>query len=349
MAKNFNLKKATPYHFATDIVISPATTYAGELALPYLAPAVKLASSVANGYVTELDGITSKAVVSTLTPGTMIKASGCAWDNDPTSLTLGEKVLSTVDMMVNEQVCRGTIYPTWVATQMRGRNGAIPADFGDFLLSVVAGKTAEEIEDRIWIGGGSPTMAGFLSNSGTFNRAGLGAGALVPGASGSSYYSAGKTRGVAISAITNANIDDGLNSAYATAVAGCPGILQKDDCKFFVNQKTYGLYMQFLALSGNGQGVGMLSLNQDFNALQYLGIPVVACPGMPDDAIVLAQSSNLFFGTNLGTDVTEAKLIPFYEYDGSDNVGVAMRFAVGVQVGIPDDVVVASTAAILPA
>ena len=53
MAKNFNLKKATPYHFATDIAVSPATTYAGELALPYLAPAVKLAATVSNGYVTE--------------------------------------------------------------------------------------------------------------------------------------------------------------------------------------------------------------------------------------------------------------------------------------------------------
>lgn len=349
MAKNYNLTKATPYHMATDIVVSPSTTYAGVLSLPYLAPAVKLATSVANGYVTELDGITSKAVVSTLTPGTMIKAAGCAWDNDPTTLTLGEKVLTVVDMMVNEQVCRGTIYPTWVSTQMKGRNGSIPADFADFLLTTVAGKAAEEIEDRIWVGGGSPTFAGFLSNDAEFNRAGLGAGALVPGAASASYYSAGTTRGVAITAISNSNVLAGFASAYDTAAAGCPGILAKDDTQFLVNAKTWGMFMQALANAGSNQGVNMQGANQGFTSLVYLGIPVNLAPGMPNDCIVLCQSSNLFFGTNLGTDVTEAKLIPFYEYDGSDNVGVKMQFAVGVQCGIPDNVVVATTTAILPA
>ena len=47
--------------------------------------------------------------------------------------------------------------------------------------------------------------------------------------------------------------------------------------------------------------------------------------------------------------MTEAKLIPFYEYDGSDNVGISMRMAIGVQIGVASDIVLGTTAAILPA
>ncbi len=336
------------YELATDIAVS-ANTYAGELALPYLTPAVKTATSVANGYVTSLDAITSKAVVSSLTAGTMIKASACDWDNDPTTLTLKEKVLTTVDMMVNERVCRGTIYPTWVGRNFNGRNGAIPSDFATFLMSTVAGKTAEEIEDRIWIGGALPNFTGFLSNDAVFDRAGFGASQLVCGASSGGYVGAGLTNGQAITATGSAVVNADLGLVYDKAVAQCSGILGKSDTQFLVNAKTYGHYMMHLANSGSGQGVNMQGSNQSFADITFLGIPVNVCTGMPDDCIILCQASNLFFGTNLGTDTTEAKMIPFYEYDGSDNVGISMRFQVGVQVGVPENVVVGAKTAVLPA
>ena len=46
------------YNFAFPTV-SPNTTYAGELALPYLAP-VTSANSIVNGYMTSLAGVRSK-------------------------------------------------------------------------------------------------------------------------------------------------------------------------------------------------------------------------------------------------------------------------------------------------
>ncbi len=337
MNKNYKFKSAK-FELATDIAVA-SNSYAGVLSLPYLAPAVKLADSVANGYVTELDGITQKAVVNTLTPGTMIKAAGCDWDNDPTTLSLGESVLEVTDLMVNERVCRKTIYPTWIGAGFSGRNGAIPSDFASFLVSTVANKTAEEVEDRIWKGGASPTFKGFLSNDGVFDRPGLAAGQMAI---------AGGVNGQAITAITAANVVEGFGKVYANGNANCPGIMGKADTQFLVNQKTFGLYMQALGESGLLQGVNLQGANQSFGSLVYLGVPVNVCPGMPDDAIILCQSSNLFFGTNLGTDMTEAKLIPFYEYDGSDNVGISMRMAIGVQIGVASDIVLGTTAAILP-
>ena len=51
----------------------------------------------------------------------------------------------------------------------------------------------------------------------------------------------------------------------------------------------------------------------------------------------------MVFGTNLATDWTEARVIPTYEYDGSDNVRIVMNFAVGVQCAVATDGVYGST------
>jgi hypothetical protein len=64
---------------------------------------------------------------------------------------------------------------------------------------------------------------------------------------------------------------------------------------------------------------------------------------MPDDCIVATYKDNLVFGTNLGTDLTEAQLIPTYQYDGSDNVRIVMNFGIGVQTAIGTDGVVGVT------
>ena len=61
---------------------------------------------------------------------------------------------------------------------------------------------------------------------------------------------------------------------------------------------------------------------------------------MPDDCLVATYKENLVFGTNLSTDWTEARIIPTYQYDGSDNVRIVMNFATGVQTAVASDGVV---------
>jgi hypothetical protein len=104
--------------------------------------------------------------------------------------------------------------------------------------------------------------------------------------------------------------------------------------------------MTALAISGAHQGVNMQSTNQAFDTLQYLGIPIHVCPGMPNDALVLTYEENLVVGSNLNTDYTTAQYIDAWQYDGSDQVKIAMRFGLGCQVGVPGDVVVGAYAAI---
>ena len=327
MANNkYNLSKE--YQF--DITVTD-NTYAGKLALPYVTAAVKSPDTVAKGYVRQIDGLNSKAVISNLGVSDPIVAAACSFSSsNDTSLT--EQVLTLTDLKVNEEICRGTVFPTWIGENM-DRNGNLPTNFSDFLLGSVAAKAGEQLENSIWKGS-SPFGVGFLSDDGTFDETGLEASACK------SFFEAD------ISAITAANAITQFASCYNKAVEQCPGILSKSDIGFYVNNKTYGLYIQQLAGQGaftSHQGINNMGPDQSFQGVTYLGIPIYVCPGIFDDAIVLTYRENMVFGTNLATDWTEARLIPTYEYDGSDNVRVVMNFAVGVQTAVASDGVVGCT------
>jgi len=316
------------YNF--DVTVSPATTYAGEQALPYVTSAVKSNDTVAKGYVRIMDGLTSKAVISSLVTTDPIVASACSF-SDAGTTTLGERVLTVTDLKVNREVCRKTVYPTWVGKNMT-QNGDLPGSFSDFLIEVVSGQASAQIENGIWVSDANNIFGtGFLSNDGVFDQAGLSASATAD------FTQVTMNSG---SATTNANIDDALASVYASVVGSHPGLEFRDGFGFYMNNKMYSFYAQFLANVSSGQGINMVGLTLNPEGLTYLGHPIYRCPGMPDDCIVATYKDNLVFGTNLGTDLTEASIIPTYQYDGSDNVRVVMNFGIGVQTGIGTDGVV---------
>jgi len=312
------------------VTVNPATTYAGEQALPYVTAAVKSNDTVAKGYVRVMDGLTSKAVISSLVTTDPIVGAACGF-SDAGTTTLGERVLTVTDLKVNREVCRKTLFPTWVGKNMT-QNGDLPNSFSDFLLEVVAGQAAAQIENGIWVGDTSGIFgAGFLSDDGVFDQNGLNASATAD------FTQVTMNSGAAT---TNANIDDALATVYASVTGSHPGLEFKEGFGFYMNNKMYSFYAQYLAGTATGQGINMLGLTLNPENLSYLGHPIYRCPGMPDDAIVATYKSNLVFGTNLGTDLTEAQIIPTYQYDGSDNIRVVMNFGIGVQSGIGTDGVV---------
>lgn len=321
------------YNF--DITVT-SDSYAGILALPYVTPAVNTANSIADGLVRRMDGITHKAVIKQLVDnGGSIQQANCSF-TDGASLTLKERVLELSDLMVNEQICRKTIYPTWVSTQMNSRNADIQANFSEFLMSVVADNAGAAIEKGIYQGIDLATdVAGFLSNDGSFDSTGFNNSKLK----GANYV---RTRNAADSgyeALDADNIAKNFELAYNEANQNCPAILRAQDIQFVVSPQTYGFYAQYLAVAGGAGYINQVS-NQPFDALTYLGIPVKVAHGMFDGAIILTRAENLVVGTNLGTDLTEATMIPAYQFDGSDNVLVTMRFGLGVQSAVVEDAVV---------
>ena len=324
--------------------VSPATTYAGVHAAPFVAPALKLANTLTQGFVRQIDGIQNKAVISSLSSTGVIQAANCDW-NDNDSLTLGERVLTLTDLSVMEALCRGTLLPTWAGmTGARETMTAGSPEFVNFTMATVAGYAAQGVETSVWQGS-SVFAGGFLSNDGTFDNAGYNAsiiGADLPVANEATVGATGFD--AAASVIVGAT--GAFHVVYNNAVANCPAILNRPDIAYYCSPKTAGAYMTGLAISGAHQGVNMQSTNQAFDTLQYLGIPIHVCQGFPDDCLVLTYEENLVVGSNLNTDYTTAQYIDAWQFDGSDNVKIAMRFGLGCQVGMPSDVVVGAFAAI---
>jgi hypothetical protein len=341
--------KSQKYNF--DITVTD-NTYAGELALPYVTAAVTGAETIANNRCRLIEGVVHKAVVSNLNITDPIQAAACTGASaDPGNLSLTEQVLTLNDLMVKETVCRGTIFPTFIAAQGRmRRDGQIPPDFADFLLATVAAKTGEHLESLMWAGdSGAVWGTGLLSNSGTINEAGIDASAMADFAEATTDAT-----------FTADNILSNMDAVFAAASA-TPGILAKPGCGFYVSYEAYAFYLQAMAglgasiaqsydstadattiTRGKGQGYENRGYNQNLNGASYLGYPVYPSAGIPNTADVIAFTypDNIVVGTNAYTGNESASLIPVYQYDGSDNVKVSMDFAAGVQTAVPTDGVV---------
>ena len=342
--------RAVRRRFADDgPTVTPDTTYAGVRSSPFVAPALKLASTLDKGFVRQIDGIQNKAVISSLSSTGVIQAANCAW-NDNDSLTLGERVLELTDLAVMEALCRGTILPTWAG--MGGARETMTAgspEFVNFTMATVAGYAAQGVENGIWQGGMSTGQKGFLSNDAALDVTGYQA-SILGTRDGAGDAIVNEVTAAAASFLGAVSVIVGatgaFNLVYQDALTNCPAILNRTDVAYYCSPKTAGQYMLGLAIAGAHQGVNMQSTDQAFDTLQYLGIPIHVCPGMFDDILILTYTENLVVGSNLNTDYTSAQYIEDWQFSGSDLVKIAMRFGTGMQVGIPADVVVGGAAAL---
>jgi len=317
--------KSKKYDF--DITVSP-NTYAGELALPFVTAAILGAETINKGRCRVIEGVVHKAVINPLNYSDVLQAGGtgsaCDFE-DGSNITLAEQVVELSDLKVNEAICRGTIFPTFMAAQGRMvRDGQIPPAFTDFLLAATAEQAGKSLESIMWTGA-TPFGTGLLSNSGTINEAGINASAMQD------FAQVDLT-----TAFTASTILGHMDSVFASAAA-TPGILGKPGCGFYVSYEAYAFFQQAVANKGT-EG----NYNKDLKEVTYLGYPVYACSGIPNtvDVIAFTYPDNIVVGTNAYTGNEAAQLIPAYQYDGSDNVKVTMNFAVGLNVAVAGDGVV---------
>ena len=323
----YSLSTNKKYNF--DITVTD-NTYAGQLALPYVTAALRSPDTVAKGYVRTIDGLNYKAVINNIASSNPIVPEACGFSSgNDTSIT--EQVLELTKLKVNEEICRGTILPTWIGQGM-DMNGELPQEFSEFLMSVIAGKAAAQLEIGIWQGT-SPFGVGFLSNDGTQDETGADASACKD-----------FSEVDFADALAASDILTDMAAVYNKAASDISGILTKPGVGFYMNNKTYGFYIQALASAGSNQGqISGLGFDANSDTATYFGYPIYRCPGMFNDTILFTYPENLVFGTNRGTDWTEARMIPAYQYDGSDNVRITMNFAVGVQTAVATDGVYGST------
>jgi hypothetical protein len=296
-----------------------SSSYSGELALPYINAAILSGDTLAKGYVTLKEGVKYKAVLKKLSNAASLVQDGTACDfSEAGDLNLDEAVLIVSDLKTNLQLCKSEFARDWEAAQT-GRgfiNDVVPANFADFLIGYAAAKVGETIEYTIWQGDTGGTYDAFDG----FEKK------LKAGLSGS----ADQTWGATLTASTViANLNAVIN-ALPAALIGSP------ETKLYMNRATAQFYRQAITALGYMQ---MYQAADSFN-LQFNGYDIYVCPGMSTGTIVAAQSTNLFVGVDANSDFAEVKVVDMTLTDASDNVRMAMRYRVGVQIGVLSDCVI---------
>ena len=290
-------------------------TYAGEAARPYVSAAILSADTIANGYISVLENVHSKAVLRKFSGAAIQANDDCAFTT-PTAgqLTVGEAVLEAAALKVNEQVCNADLRATWESAQMRSQNSGAPGDFTTYVAQYVAAKVAESVELNLW--------------QGNFDSDGTGAGTPAYTSFNGlcqqlkSQYNAGTMQ--QLTGVTSAaNILDRLAALTAeapTAIAGDP------NAKIFMSRASAQLYYQALATDYT------LPFLNDGLVARYAGYEIITPAGMANDAFILSRADNLYFGTNLLTDHIQAAVLDLQGVTGDDVTRVIMQFSGGTQI-----------------
>ena len=293
-------------------------SYNGEAARPYVAAAVLSADTLANNYVSTIENVHSKAVLRKFS-GAAITSATCTF-TDQNSLVLGEAVLATSPLQVNEQVCNKDLRATWEGMQMRGQSSAAPADFTTFAAQYVAAKVAEGVEHNIWAGNWQKDLgevAPYASFTGIIKN-------IVDGAPDRETVSA-----LPLAAATAAGVSVGILDALALITAGAEGapatIAGDPNTKIFMSRGSAQLYYQALAATYN------LPFLNDGLVARYAGYDIITPGGFPDDCLLISKIDNLYFGTDLLTDHIQASVLDLTGVTGDDVTRVIMKFSGGTQ------------------
>ena len=286
--------------------------YAGKAALPYVAPAILAADTIANGYVTLLDNVRHKAQLRKFT-GSQIQAATCTFTSG-TALDLSDVQLTLTELQINDQICNKDLRTTWESELMAGASSIAPGSYKDGAAMYVAKRAAEAIERNIWQGNYNPdagvaTSASFTAFNGLLRQMVL----------ASPTYEANLT-----GALTAANI---LSKLLQLTTTACPPALLGDpDAVIYMSRASRQLY--FSALAGTAQ----LAFFAEGLADKYAGYRVVTPAGFPDDTLLISRVENLYVGCNLLTDLTEARVLDLIDVTGDDVTRIIMKFAFGTQV-----------------
>jgi len=295
------------------------SNYAGKAAGFYISAALKEATSL--DHLTVLQNIKYKENLQKVAGSNLVRNADCNF-TDHGTLALTESILTPKMLQINMQTCKDTLLSSWEAETMRaGAMNNNSPKFEDYVISYFTQHIADAVESSVWSGAAATNgeFEGFLTaTTGAFAVNGNVVQTDNTGGAGTAY--------------TAANIISNLQTIAAAIPSTVYG---KEDLRIYMNWKTYRLYVSAISALGY---VNMYSMNNDYEAT-FEGIKLSVVYGMPDDKLVAAQVSNLFFGTDLISDTTQVKMLDMSPLDGSENLRFVAKYSGGVQVGIGAEVV----------
>jgi len=291
------------------------SNYSGGVFGQYISAALKEAKSLEG--LTVLENIKLKQSIRKMAGSTLVKDATCDF-SDAGTLALTEAVLTPKNLQINVDLCKKTLLSGWEAEEMKaGAFNRTAPTFDQYVLAYFGEIIADSVEGSIW--------SGAAATAGQFEG-------FLTGTTGAFAVNGNVVASSASAAYTAANIIANLQTLVADIPANVYG---RDDLRIYMNMKTYRFYISAISTLGY---VNAYNMNGDYTPV-FEGITIQPCPGMPDNKMVAAETSNLFYGTDLLSDDTNIKMLDMTQLDGSDNMRVVAKFSGGVQVGIGADVV----------
>ena len=295
------------------------SNYAGKAAGFYISAALKEATSLE--HLTVLQNIKFKENIQKMAGSSLVRNADCNFTNHG-NLALTESILTPKNLQINMEICKIDLLSGWEAEQMKaGAWNRNAPKFEDYVISYFTQHIADGVEGSVWSGAAvtNGQFEGFLTAA---------TGAFAVNGNTVPTTNAG---GAAV-AYTATNIIENLQTIAAAIPSTVYG---REDLRIYMNWKTYRLYVSAISTLGY---VNMYSMNNEYEAT-FEGIKLAVVYGMPDDQLVAAQTSNLFFGTDLLSDTTMLKMLDMSPLDGSENLRFIAKYTGGVQVGIGAEIV----------
>ena len=298
------------------MALSITSNYAGQWAGKYIAAALLSGDTIAKGGIEVLPNIKYKENISKMAVSGIIANASCDFTSAG-NIALTERVLQPEEFQVNNEFCLTPFVSSWEAAELGfSAYEKMPKKFSDFLIAEVAAQVAQKTEQSIWNGanGNVGEFDGFVTL----------------------FKADSDVNDISGTTVTSANVI----AEIGKVVDACPSALYgKEDLYLYVSKNVAKAYIRALAAQGGGyeNRVNMwYSMDQP---LTFDGISIFLAQGLNDNQMVLAQKSNLYFGTGLLSDHNLVKTLDMADLDGSQNVRVIMRFTSGIQYGFGSEVV----------
>jgi hypothetical protein len=294
---------------------SLTTTYAGKYAGEYIRQAFIQNETLQ--HVTVKENIDYKQVVKKLVDTISFAAPTCEFDPpSPGTITITERVLTLEKFQVQRELCLNDFLTDWAAGDVQ--NGRLePALVEAVIANSLAGISAKN-ETLVWQGvnANAGEYDGFitlLDNTVNYVSSPL---AIVNGST----------------ATTNANI----LVAIRNLIDECPVAVKSatEAPTIYMSYNCWEAYLSAQIASGNGwYATGGPEVPK-----LYMGrFPIAVCPGMPSSTMVMAQKSNLWFGTNLLNDWNSIQVVDMTQW-AEDNIRFSAKFFAGAQIGFLPEV-----------
>lgn len=292
------------------------TSYSGASAQKFIAASLLEGTTLANGGVTIMPNVKYKSVIQKVDVANIIANATCDF-TDAGTAAITERVITLEEFQVNIKFCTKQFVDSWNSAELGASTFKdMPKTFGDFIVGHFADQISASVENSIWQG--ATGSAGQIDGFETL------------------WAADGDIVDVTGTTVTAANVITELGKILDAAPNTIYG---KDDLTLYVDRGIMKAYVRALAAQGGGYE-NRVNMWYDKNTpLTFDGIPLFLANGLSANTAALAQSSNLYFGTNLVDDMNTVKVIDTADTLGDQNARFVSRFAYGIQYGVAEEIV----------